>query len=136
MFFETTTGEAYPMRRVQRFVHDYRKGILRVWLDDGEAVEVKDSSWDLALAGTVQAAFPASAGTYLLHRDSEDKTPEDMWRTPVIGWAVTSAGFLEPITADGIERGDHVLLLPDGQVAKPQIGSFRSIEQYWNDGKA
>ncbi|WP_242186559.1 hypothetical protein [Sphingomonas sp. CARO-RG-8B-R24-01] len=107
-----------------------------VMLSDGSSCTI--SAWQRNnLERIPSAMLPAAPDTYLLsppgNPGEEDAHP---WRTPVIAWAITSDGEVDPYSAEGRNGGltdAPPILFPNGIVMDPHNQSWRSEGEWIRD---
>lgn len=90
---------------------------VTLFLDTGATRVVSREEWFQGMANDSFTAFPALPGTYRIHAQlNGDKV--DVFREPVIGWAVKLSGKISTICATAMMELDHVFAVmhPDGSI--------------------
>lgn len=131
VFFQAKDGCFYPISRIVRIrpVKDY---IATIELTGGQEVEVDDFHLDQMIGQTV-SSFAAQPETYVISPMTDD--PDELYKSPVIGWVIAANGSVRPVTALGINDGDTdtvAVLAPNGTIT--EYGIADSLED-WKKSK-
>jgi hypothetical protein len=135
--FEDENGNLRPVSGIKLIRSDPQKaapfqppvGSYVVHLLDGSSCTI--ALWEKMRLERIPATMlPAAPDTYLLSPPGNpgDDVP-DPWRTPVIAWAITGDGELDPYTAEGRNGGvtdTPPILFPNGMVMDPHNQSWRN----------
>ena len=140
-FFEDENGNLRPLSSIKLIRGEQQKPGAFQPPASGYVVQLQDGStctiapWEKArLERTPAMMLPAAPDTYLLSPPGNpgDESPAP-WRTPIIAWAITSDGEVDPFTAEGRNGGvthPGPILFPNGMVMDPHDVSWRS-EAEW-----
>lgn len=104
-------------------------------LDNGAVRAVSREEWFQSLRSETFTAFPALPGTWRIHAQPNGEQV-DVFREPVIGWAVDQSGDIATICATGTKKLDHGLAVrhPDGSVQDFQT-YYESYDLWLEDMK-
>src|SRR4051812_33260113 len=122
MFTDPIGGNGFALSRVESY---YRRGKeITVTMVGGEVHTIEESSWHFSLNNTVQAAFPAQPGTFLVDKLVDGGTVVDVQTVPVLGFVIDAVGIVKAATTQGIAEDNSVILHPDGRVFDFDVGPW------------
>ena len=92
--------------------------VVLLTLENGDTKRCNQAAWTDAHDRDGRKFFPALAGSFLLHYG---RTEGRVWvaREPILAWAVSQTGCVEPVSTSGVFRSDksyRACLHPDGTV--------------------
>ena len=135
MFVRTVRGELVPLAVVER-----------LWTadKDGQSTEqgrLKDGTVEQLAAGEIARIseagahpFPAAPDTYVLQEVLDENDRLSLERVPVLGWIVSPARGVLPITIEGINHGldrTAAVLMPSGEVVLAMTCTYADEECYF-----
>lgn len=143
-FFEDENGNLRPVSEINMIRGEPQKAApfkppisgYTVYLRDGSTCTIP--AWEKARLDRLPAKMlPAAPETYMLSAPGElGGDCSDPWRTPIIAWAITSAGDVDAYTADGRNDGltePRPILFPNGMVVEQHNQSWRSEADWLRD---
>ena len=136
MFVKTTRGAYYPLSSVECLAEDKDQS--------GETIEtakLRDGSTEQLVKGEIQRVteagarpFPAAPDTFVLQKVVDDDNRMSLERVPVLGWIVSPARGVVPITIDGINHGMDgavPVVMPTGEVVVAMDCSYLNQDCYF-----
>lgn len=142
-FFRATNGHHYPVSAITEvqdsreviFTPGDRKGrVTRVLLGDHGGVDVHD--YDVrSILNTPSHIWPSQAGTYIVSKGDEEDG--GVHREPVLGWAHSTGGDVQPVSFEGVNGFDEkpkAVLLPDGTVVDSFGARWESLSSWQEEG--
>ena len=137
MFFETTDDLLYPVARIRCIgrPRKHPKGYADIHTVDLDDTQVEIFATELErLRNHPLAMVAAAPDTFIVKLLAEvDGNNPEIFKTPVVAWAVNSRGETMPVTVDGVNDGNqesHAILLPSGQVQEPMNTTHTSFEAF------
>lgn len=135
MFVRTARGELVPLAIIER---------LWTAQEDGQSIEhgrLKDGTVEQLASGEIERAtecgahpFPAASDTYVLQEVLDEHDRLSLERVPVLGWILSPARGVLPITIEGVNHGldrTAAVLMPSGEVVLAMNCTYANQECYF-----
>ena len=141
MFVKTVRGAYYPMSSVECLLEDTDSSGQKF-----ESARLRDGSSEQLVAGEIARIteasahpFPAAPDTYVLQEVFDEHNRLTLDRVPVLGWIVSPARGVVPITIEGINNGVNEtvpVVMPSGEVVVAMDCSYLNQDCYFAEIKA
>jgi hypothetical protein len=136
MFVKTVHGAYYPMSSIECLSEATGQSGEKV-----ETARLKDGGTEQLVAGEITRiteanahSFPAAPDTYVLQEVFDEHNRLSLERVPVLGWIVSPARGVVPITIEGINHGSDEtvpVVMPSGEVVVAMDCSYLNQDCYF-----
>lgn len=135
MFVRTERGELVPLACVERLwtAEEGGQPIEHVRLNDGSVEQLVPGEIERTIESGAHP-FPAAPDTFVLQEVLDEHDQLSLERVPVLGWILSPARGVLPITIEGVNHGldrTAAVLMPSGEVVLAMNCTYEDQECYF-----